>query len=100
MRYSIVGQRHCGETNYNEGVLPGTPVLLVREPDNRFDRYAVQVRLDGKRIGYLSSKGGSNMKIAIHIDKTGRTEHVEDIDRKVLDAVFCRSISALPQVDL
>lgn len=55
-RYAIVGMKHVGkEAVETVRLVPHHhPVTLVREPTNRFDRNAVQVWIDGKRVGYIS----------------------------------------------
>ena len=84
-RYSIVGQRHIGLDPYLEGILPGTPVLLVREPTNEYDQNAIQVWIDGKRVGYLPK--GDAAKLAPII--------------RSIAATFARSPnSSYPQVEV
>ena len=112
MKYSIVGQKHCGAKPYNEGVLPGTPVVLVREPDNAVDKNAVQVWIGDKRIGYIAAK--QNAELAALIDRIGRPwtqrRPISPFDarvdsvvemRQAIDATFIRSPnSAYPMVEV
>ena len=113
MRYSIVGQEHLNLDPYLTGILPGTPVTLVREPTNRFDPNAIQVWIDGKVVGYIPK--AVNAALARHIDANGR--HFERLEPnpalaaddakrvrdafKAIDATFARSPnSSYPQVEV
>jgi hypothetical protein len=110
--YSIVGQKHRGLDSHLVGILPGTPVVLVREPDNKFDPNAVMVWIDGKHVGYIPSKDAA--ALAPFIDQTGG-DWVEPYDGKMaqdsaphklichraIAAVFARSPnSAYPQCQI
>jgi HIRAN domain len=106
-RYSIVGQKHLGLDSHLVGILPGTPVVLVREPTNAYDPNAVQVWIDGKRVGYIPKADAA--KLAPVIDKIGRDfgtdvlaqDGLAVIKQKAIDAVFARSPnSAYPQCDV
>jgi hypothetical protein len=69
MNYSIVATNHCGpeaEALIKE-LKPGEEITLVREPDNRFDKNAVQVWARGIRVGYLPK--ATNQKIAMAMDQ-------------------------------
>jgi HIRAN domain len=68
-QYSIVGQKRRGLDPYLTGTLPGTPVVLVREPGNQYDKNAVMVWIDGKHVGYIPSK--QNQMLAGFIDQAG-----------------------------
>lgn len=67
--YSIVGQKHRGLDPYLAGTLPGTDVVLIREPGNKFDPNAVMVWIDGKHVGYIPSR--ENAALAKFIDQDG-----------------------------
>jgi hypothetical protein len=107
--YSIVGQKNYGFTDaYMPGILPGTPVVLVREPDNKFDPNAVMVWIDGKHVGYIPSKDAA--ALAPFIEQTGHC--VPDVtpglaadsartSRKAIAAKFVRSPNpAYPQCQI
>ena len=103
--YSIVGQKHRGFDSHLVGILPGTPVTLVREPDNKFDPNAVMVWIDGKHVGYIPSK--ENKALAEFIDQTGFPSQWEESDsvmvnvRNAINAKFIRSPnSAYPMVEV
>ncbi len=57
--FFVAGMRYymkcCGENcNIVSPLLPGTELLLQREPDNQYDPYAVQIMTqDGMMLGYL-----------------------------------------------
>jgi hypothetical protein len=112
-KYSIVGQKHRNLDPYLTGTLPGTPVTLVREPENGYDPNAIQVWIDGKMVGYIPKN--QNAALATLMD--GRPapsapplaldEKLSDEDRaklqgrRMLSAIFCRSPnSAYPQVEV
>lgn len=67
--YSIVGQKHRNLDSYLVGVLPGTPVVLVREPLNPFDKNAIAVWIGGQKAGYIPMK--QNAALAAFIDQPG-----------------------------
>lgn len=111
--YSIVGQKHRGLDPYLTGTLPGTPVVLVREPANKFDPNAVMVWIDGKHVGYIPSKDAA--ALAPFIDQTGSELTLENtiaMDSALVDlasagaskmftGTFARSANtAYPQVSL
>ena len=107
MRYSIVGQKHLNLDPYLTGILPGTPVTLVREPTNRFDPNAVQVWIDGKVVGYIPKADAATL--APLIDASGRDfgtdvlaqDGLDVVKQKAINAVFARSPnSAYPQVEV
>jgi hypothetical protein len=108
--FSIVGQKFRGLDPYLPGILPGTKVVLMREPDNKFDKNAVMVLIDGHHVGYLSSK--QNADVARAIDQNGRlavrSDYVygqaadSNIEiRRAIDAKFARSPnSSYPMVEV
>ena len=114
-RYSIVGQRHIGLDPYLEGILPGTPVLLVREPTNGFDPNAIQVWIDGKRVGYLPKGDAAELAPIIDVGEITHTIAIPESSRadsfmgggvckiqehKAMHATFARSPNyAYPQVE-
>lgn len=73
-RYAVVGMKHIKSPDYNahEMVMRAPhhqAVTLVREPGNRFDPCAVQVWIDGKRVGYISKD--QNAVLSRFIDDNG-----------------------------
>ena len=110
--YSIVGQKHRGLDPYLAGTLPGTDVVLVREPDNKFDPNAVMVWIGGQHVGYIPSKDA--VALAQFIDQNGREwtgpsvpgaemvmDDAETEGRRAIDAKFARSPnSSYPQVSI
>lgn len=110
--YSIVGQKHCGLDPYLAGTLPGTDVVLIREPDNKFDPNAVMVWIDGQHVGYVPSKdavaltqfieqNGSELPIQRAVtDDAGESKIVTTIFRAI-EGKFARSPnSSYPQVEI
>lgn len=65
---ALVGTKFCGpEMVALFASLPqGEPLTLVREPDNKFDRNAVQVWARGHHIGFV--KGSQNRDITARMD--------------------------------
>ena len=112
MRYSIVGMNHQGTEVIVAALATGTPVTLVREPDNKFDKNAVAVWADGRRIGYVPK--ATNRGLAAMINAKGRKwtppAPLLGLDQKApesvtvhlaLDATFARSPnSGYPQVEI
>lgn len=119
--YSIVGTNFCGPKAQVliKALKPGADVVLVREPDNKFDKNAVAVWVDGERIGYVPK--ATNRALAAFIDQGGRDwpepspvhEPATALDakafpaeasftiRKAIDGKFTLSPnSAFPQVEV
>jgi len=67
--YSIVGQKHKNIDAYLVGILPGTTVTLVREPENPYDKNAIAVWINGKKVGFIPMK--QNAALAAFIDQSG-----------------------------
>lgn len=53
--YALVGMKHLGTEAVVNGLKIGHPLLLIREPDNRFDPNAVQVFAGVHHIGYIKA---------------------------------------------
>src|SRR5437016_1584714 len=72
-RYSIVGTQFTGGgesiVTFVASLKPGVPALLVREPGNQYDKNAIAVYVDGKKIGYVPKK--QNAVLAQFIDQNG-----------------------------
>lgn len=108
--YSIVGTNFCGPKAQVliKALKPGADVVLVREPDNKFDNNAVAVWVDGERVGYIPK--ATNRALSAFIDQSGRDfgvlnmatdEHVGVVQRKAIDGKFVLSPnSAFPQVEV
>jgi hypothetical protein len=104
--YSIVGQKFLGLDPYLTGTLPGTPVMLVRDPTNAFDPNAIAVYIDNARVGYIPKK--DNAALAAFIDANGMDFNVQPMaldevekPRRGIPAKFVRSPnSAYPQVEV
>lgn len=100
--YSIVGLDHCKTEAFVAALKPGIAATLAREPDNKFDKNAVAVWIDGVRVGYIPKK--QNVQLATLIDSKGKRwtapPPVLGLDEKppefttiylALDAKFIRS---------
>jgi hypothetical protein len=101
VRYSIVGQKHKNLDAYLMGILPGTPVTLVREANNQYDKNAIAVWIEGKHVGYLPSK--QNAALAARMDREGVPMALDATTSagKTMAATFARSPnSAYPQVEV
>jgi len=70
--YSIVGTNHCGFNAQTiiKNLKPGAPVLLVREPENKFDKGAIAVYVGPDRVGYLPKN--QNAELSAFIDQKGQ----------------------------
>jgi hypothetical protein len=64
--YGLVGMKHRGTEALVASLPNGEPLLLVREPDNKFDRFAVQVWARGQHVGFI--KGAQVKPLAIAMD--------------------------------
>jgi len=111
-RFNIVGQKFRGLEPYLPGVIAGIDALLVREPNNPHDAFAVAVYVGGEHVGYLSKR--ENVEVAKRIDAEALTFGNACTDagitfdaalkignNKVLRAKFVRSAnSGYPQVEI
>jgi hypothetical protein len=69
--YAIVGMKHRGAEGF-VCTLPETePLDLVREPANRFDRFAVQVHARGRHVGFVAAN--QNQALAEFMDARQQT---------------------------
>lgn len=112
MRYQIVGQKHKNRDKFLTGITAGVPALLVQEPQNPADPFAIAVYIDGKPVGYIPMK--DNQALARRIDAEGVSwreacvkaglgfdAQAQPIETKTLHAIFVRSHnSSYPQVDV
>lgn len=111
-KFNIVGQKFKGLDPYLPGINAGVPAMLVREPENQHDSFAVAVYVDGKPVGYLSKR--ENVEVAKRIDAEGKSwreacieaglafdTQAQPIEAKTMRATFRRSSnSAYPQVEV
>lgn len=72
--YAIVGSKHQGAEKFVAALPADEPLMLAREPDNKYDRNAVQVwaKYDGswRIIGYVPKT--QNAILAQFIDAFGK----------------------------
>lgn len=100
---SIVGQKFRGLDPYLAGTETGVECTLVREPDNKFDKNAIQVWIGGQHVGYLPSK--QNADVAAFIDRLGFVFSppgmaADAMPNKAIKATFRRSPnSGFPQAE-
>lgn len=67
--YSIVGMNWTKTEDFVKSIAPGTPVVLIREPNNEHDTNAVAVWIEGRKVGFIPKK--QNAVLASFIDQTG-----------------------------
>lgn len=110
-RYSIVASQHIdGAESFVRTLQPGVPALLVREPGNEYDKNAIAVYVDGKKIGYVPKK--QNAVLAQFIDQNGSllpppspsvgiaSDSVPRVERSI-NATFVRSPNSnFPMVEV
>lgn len=68
-RYAVVGMQHRKAEGLVASLPPDNPMVLVREPDNKFDPNAVQVWARGRHVGYIPKN--QNAVLAKFIDDNG-----------------------------
>ncbi len=68
-RYALVGMKHRGAEALVASLPPDEPLLLIREPGNKFDPNAVQVWARGQHVGYVPKT--QNAVLAKFIDDVG-----------------------------
>lgn len=112
--YPIVATQYGDLTEAEvQAIQPGAALVLVREPDNKYDKNAVAIYLDGRRVGYVPKN--QNGVLAQFIDQQGRDALVfgarpeappmgADANiqaRKAIDGKFVRSPnSGFPMVEV
>lgn len=64
--YALVGMQHRGTAALVASLPDGEPVRLIREPDNPYDRNAVQVWARGTHLGFV--KGTQARPLAMAMD--------------------------------
>lgn len=106
-RYSIVGMNHRGTEQLVGAIAVGTSVILIREPDNKFDKNAIAVWVengDYVHVGYLPKN--QNAALAARIDQNGigsfkLAQDAAPSDVRSIPAKFVRSPnSAYPMVEV
>lgn len=68
---ALVGMKHRGTEALVDALPQGEPLTLIREADNRFDRFAVQVWARGVHVGFI--KSAQVRPIAIAMDSNSLT---------------------------
>lgn len=63
---ALVGMKHRGTEALVTSLPQGEPLMLIREPDNEHDSYAVQVWARGMMIGFI--KGSQVKPVALAMD--------------------------------
>lgn len=78
--YALVGMKHRGTGALVASLPQGEPLVLKREPENKYDSFAVQVWARGQHVGYV--KGSQVRPIAMAMDQiaAGRV-NVRSLDR-------------------
>lgn len=52
---ALVGMKHRGTESLVASLPQGEPLTLIRETDNKYDRFAVQVWARDAHVGYIKS---------------------------------------------
>lgn len=100
-KYSIVGQKWKNLDPKLPGIEAGVRALLIREPQNPYDQYAVQVWIDGQHVGYIP--GGKSREVSERVDREGAqlALDIKPGTPKSLNARFVRSPnSGYPMVEI
>lgn len=67
--YAVVGMKFRGAVNFVAELPADEPIVLVREPSNRYDGNAIQVWARGRHVGFISKD--QNKVLAAFIDNNG-----------------------------
>lgn len=67
--YSLVGMNHQKTEDIVKALQVGDELLLVREPQNAYDKNAIAVWAGNRRVAYIPSK--TNGRLAKIIDERG-----------------------------
>jgi hypothetical protein len=78
LRVKIVGAKHHEGAEALIGTLmPGTPITLVREPTNPYDKSCVAVHIDGSMAGYVPRYRNRDLAIALDTGRDVTAEATE-----------------------
>jgi len=64
-KYPMTGMNHRDAEQYVAALTPGTEMTLEREPDNKFDKFAVKVVHGGRHVGYIKAVSVRPLAIAM-----------------------------------
>lgn len=67
--YALVGMKHRGTEALVLSLPPDAPLVLIRDPANKYDPNAIQVWARGRHVGYISKN--QNAVLARFIDEHG-----------------------------
>ncbi|MFD4588933.1 DEAD/DEAH box helicase [Streptomyces sp. NPDC058434] len=67
------GSRHAGSIPYLAALVPGTPVDLVRDPDNRADPNAIRIEHEGHFLGWVARETARPLALALDDTTTPTT---------------------------
>lgn len=70
--YALVGMKHRGTEAFVASLPQGEPLVLIREPDNRHDRNAIQVWARDRHVAYV--KATQARPLAMAMDSAPRPE--------------------------
>lgn len=99
--YAMVGMQHRGEpkgwaVQLVESLPKDEDVELVREPDNKFDRFAIQVWVRGVHVAFIAA--AQNRDLATFMDARHRRFPLGAELGARLQAKFYRSSGGAPLV--
>lgn len=69
MKYSIVAMEYRKSVDFVAALAVGAEVVLLREPNNPHDKFAVAVWVGDRHVGYIPKK--QNVALANRIDAAG-----------------------------
>lgn len=106
LKYAIVGARFRPPAQDILNVLPaGTPLMLVRQPENPYDARACAVMLDWADFPDTISQFGADLPNPLHLGFIPAKENAEisnkmDIEGKSLVGILTFSLAGGPMIEL
>ncbi len=96
--YAMVGMKHRGAwaVDLVDALPKDEDLELVREPDNRYDRFAIQVWARGQHVAYVAA--AQNRDLAVFMDARHRRFPLGAELGARLQAKFYRSTSGAPLI--
>lgn len=88
--FTIAGRRFCG---FDVNLASDMPLRLVREPENEFDRDAIAVYAEGKKIGYVANSDRTRHEL------TSSASDLKDKIQGTCDGRFMFYLSRYSDVD-
>lgn len=96
--YTLVGMKHRGTEKIVADLPAGYPLLLIREPDNKFDPNAVQVWANDRHVAYV--KATEVRPLCQILDDETWHQCSRNTGRPCINGVFAVTADRWPMVEI